>query len=183
METPMAESFIDFLEQYGDMRPPEMPYVPGSDYDAWKEQFRSALVSLRGAVPDRVEPNMEVLDEVTESDHVRQTVRISVSEFSNLIAYLLLPTQPLEGRAVVASHGHTKNGIEMAPARPSMARKRAGRTRAGPAAKKMAERSPTTKRPMKTMRAAFLRMSPWYLTTSSGPASRLKGRFSRRAVP
>jgi len=108
----MAESFTAFLEQYGDANAPQLAYTRRIDYDAWRSEFQDALASLRGPVPERVEPALEVLDEVAEEDHTRQTVRVTVSEFSNLIAYLLIPNEGLEGRAVVASHGHTKAGID-----------------------------------------------------------------------
>ena len=109
------ESFISFIDAYGEARPPLMRYDGEEDFDTWQRKFRNAVTTLRGPLPDRVALEVETVDESDESDHVRKTVRIAVSEMSVLIAYVLVPKGIEEGErrpAVVASHGHTQAGID-----------------------------------------------------------------------
>ena len=110
-----AESFITFLDAYGQAHGSSKSYDGSGDFQAWQEQFRDAVTSLRGPVPDRVDPDVEVLKEWLETDHTRQMIRVRVSEFSTLVAYLLIPKGIAEKErraAVIASHGHTEHGID-----------------------------------------------------------------------
>lgn len=73
------------------------------------------MASLRGPVPDRVAPEMGVMESVGKDDHTRYLVRIPVSEFSTLVAYLLVPKGIGEGEerpGLIVSHGHLTFGME-----------------------------------------------------------------------
>jgi len=73
------------------------------------------MEALRGPLPERVEPEVEVLEAVSCEDHTRYLVRVPVSAFSTLVAYLLVPDgmSPGEYRpGLIASHGHAKYGID-----------------------------------------------------------------------
>ena len=109
------ESFISFLDAYGEARPPVMRYDGKEDFDTWQRKFRNAVTTLRGPLPDRVALKVEILEEKEEADHTRRTVRIAVSDVSALIAYVLIPKVMTDGEkrpALVASHGHTQDGID-----------------------------------------------------------------------
>ena len=113
--TMQTESFIDFLDEYGKAHPPAMLYQQGEDFAAWQARFRGKLGSLRGPRPDRVEPVAEVVESVTLGDHTRQLLRIPVSEFSTLVAYLLVPHDLPAGErrpGLIVSHGHAPYGID-----------------------------------------------------------------------
>ncbi len=110
-----SDSFIDFLKRFGDAQPPQLRYQPGADVRTWQGELRAALDTLRGPLPERVEPTVETLGSVEESDHTRHTLRIQVSTLSSLIAYLLVPhgIAPGEKRAgLIVSHGHASHGID-----------------------------------------------------------------------
>jgi hypothetical protein len=110
-----AESFITFLDAYGESRKPTLRFSPDRPFDTWQGQFRNAVTSLRGPVPTRVEPEVEILETVDASDHERQLIRIQVSEISVLTAYLLIPKDigaDEKRSALIASHGHTQRGID-----------------------------------------------------------------------
>ena len=110
-----AESFIEFLDAYGQAHGASVGYDGKGDFGDWQSAFREVVTSLRGPVPDRVVPDVEVLEEWVEADHTRQMIRVRVSEFSSLIAYLLIPKGIEAGEkraALIASHGHTKHGID-----------------------------------------------------------------------
>jgi len=110
-----AESFIDLLERYGAARSPSMVYREGEDFAKWQTVFREALRNLRGPLPDRVEPRAEIVESVTLDDHTRHLLRIPVSEFSTLVAYLLIP-QGLDASerrpGLIVSHGHAPYGMD-----------------------------------------------------------------------
>ena len=110
-----TESFIDFLNAYGEGHPPGLVYREGDDFADWQCRFREKVESLRGPLPDRVEPSVEVVESVGEPDHIRHLLRIPVSEFSTLVAYLLVPNGigPGERRpGLIVSHGHATYGID-----------------------------------------------------------------------
>ena len=109
------ESFIDFLGLYGQASPPSMVYREGDDFVGWQARFRTAVESLRGPVPDRVEPRAEIVDTVQADGYTRQLLRIRVTELTTLPAYLLVPSdlQPGERRpGLIVSHGHHQLGID-----------------------------------------------------------------------
>ncbi len=110
-----AESFIEFLDAYGLANPPEMIYREGEDFGKWAEGLREKLKALRGPLPERVDPTVEVVESVPAPGHTRHVLRIAVSEFSTLPAYLLVPDDlsPGERRAgMIVSHGHHEYGID-----------------------------------------------------------------------
>lgn len=110
-----SESFVDFLEAYGRAHPPSMRYRAGEDFRAWQERFRAAVASLLGPLPERVEPHVETVSVMEEEDHARHLLRIPVSEFSTLVAYLLVPRNLSSGErrpALIASHGHVRYGMD-----------------------------------------------------------------------
>jgi dienelactone hydrolase len=110
-----AESFIDFLARYGSAHPPTMVYREGEDFAEWQTRFREKLKMLRGPLPERTELDVEIVESVELEDHTRYLLRISVSEFSTLVAYLLVPhgLSPGERRpGLIVSHGHARYGID-----------------------------------------------------------------------
>ncbi|MFQ6036282.1 MAG: alpha/beta hydrolase [Sedimentisphaerales bacterium] len=110
-----SESFVDFLEKYGDEHQPSMIYREGQDFRAWQQTFRRKLESLRGIVPKRVKSEMEILETTELPDHTRRLIRFPVTRFTNLVAYLLIPKniKKDEKRAgIVALHGHHRHGIK-----------------------------------------------------------------------
>jgi hypothetical protein len=110
-----ANSFIDLLNRYGAANPPSLVYRRGDDFKEWREAFTEKLESLRGPVPDRVEPEVEVISSQKLEDHTRHLINISVSEISSLPAYLLVPNDigPNERRpGLIVSHGHLETGID-----------------------------------------------------------------------
>lgn len=73
------------------------------------------METLRGPLPERTEPEVEIVESVVVEDHTRHLLRISVSELSTLIAYLLVPKDlsPGERRpGLIVAHGHAKYGID-----------------------------------------------------------------------
>lgn len=111
----MAESFIDFLEGYGARNEPRLRFRDGLSFDAWRSELSEAVGSLRGTVPDRSELQVDVLDTWKTEDHTRELVRITVSEISALVGYVLTPNGIAEGETrpgLVVSHGHTTHGID-----------------------------------------------------------------------
>ncbi len=109
------ESFVDFLDAYGCDHPPSMLLGHGKAAREWQPRFRAAVESLRGQVPQRVEPTTEVVESADEGDHTRHILRIRVSQASTLVAYLLIPNNLADGErraAVVVSHGHAPYGID-----------------------------------------------------------------------
>lgn len=108
-------SFIDFLDAYGAKRPPEMRYQPGEDFGEWRERFKRKMRELLGPVPKRAPLKVEVLETTEADDHVRHLLDITVSEFSSLPAYLLVPKdmKPGEKRpGLLMSHGHATYGMD-----------------------------------------------------------------------
>ena len=110
----MGESFITFLKEHGEANPPSMQFSADLDFAEWQAEFGDAVARLRGPVPDRVIPELEVVETWEEADHTRQLVRIAVSAYATLVAYLLLPNcvGSEKRAALVASHGHTRHGID-----------------------------------------------------------------------
>jgi dienelactone hydrolase len=111
----MSESFITFLDEYGQANEPSLRYREGNDFDKWSVELGAAVRSLRGPLPDRVDLAVEVIESWEEEDHIRQLIRVRVTAFSALVAYLLLPKGMGDNEkraAVVASHGHTKDGLD-----------------------------------------------------------------------
>jgi dienelactone hydrolase len=111
----MAESFADFLASYGERHPPEMRYREGADFARWQAGFRAKLAQLLGPLPERVAPDVTVVETATESDHTRHLLHIPVNPFSMLVAYLLVPHHLPEGEkrpALLVSHGHAPYGID-----------------------------------------------------------------------
>jgi len=110
-----ARSFTDFLDRYGQSRPPDLCHREGEDIRDWQARFRAKLEQLRGDVPERVVPRVEVVETVEEADHTRHLLDIRVTAMSTLPAYLLIPRglKPDEKRAgLLASHGHLPYGID-----------------------------------------------------------------------
>ena len=108
-----SESFINFLNKYGEQNPPSMLYRDGQDIKSWQKAFHKKIRGLRGPLPERVGPVVEVLEEEQLSGYKRQLVRFPVSEISNGIAYILIPNNIKEKRpGIVALHGHAEHGIQ-----------------------------------------------------------------------
>ena len=110
-----AESFVDFLDAYGAAHPPLMVYQEGDDFGAWQRRFRQAADGLRGPLPDRVEPKTELVETAEAKGHTRYVLRIPVSAFSTLVAYLLVPDGMAVGErrpGLIVSHGHATYGID-----------------------------------------------------------------------
>ncbi len=110
-----TESFIDFIESYGEAHPPLRALTGSEDVAQWQSAFRADLESLRSPVPGRVPPEAEIVESVEEADHTRHLLRIPVSAVSTLVAYLLVPRgmSPGETRpGLVAVHGHQHHGID-----------------------------------------------------------------------
>lgn len=109
------ESFIDFLKNYGIAYPPSMTYEDSDNFAQWQIRFRAKVESLRGPLPERVEPTVEIVESVETDDHTRHLLRIPVSDISTLPAYLLVPhgLSPGERRpGLVVCHGHATYGID-----------------------------------------------------------------------
>lgn len=110
-----SQSFIDFITAYAAANPPSMIYREGEDFAQWQVRFREAIESLRGPVPDRVEPKAEVVESVQADGHTRHLLHIPVSVLTTLPAYLLVPDgcQPGDKRpGLLLSHGHHHHGID-----------------------------------------------------------------------
>ena len=110
-----AESFIDFLAAYGKAHRPTLAYREGDDFAEWQRRFRQALAALMGPVPDRVGSRAEIVESVRAEGHTRHLLRIPVTRFSTLVAYLLVPDGVNDGEprpGLIASHGHAKRGID-----------------------------------------------------------------------
>jgi len=110
-----TESFIDFLKAYGIAHPPCVSYKDGDDFAQWQLRFGAKVESLRGPLPERVEPAIEMVESVEAVDHTRHLLRIPVSDISILVAYLLVPCglSANERRpGIVACHGHATYGID-----------------------------------------------------------------------
>ncbi|NOZ23471.1 MAG: prolyl oligopeptidase family serine peptidase [Planctomycetes bacterium] len=108
-------SFIDFLDRYGEKNKPSLLYQVGQDFGKWQRAFRQKLDGLMGPVPDRVEPAVEVVESITLETHTRHLLRIPVNEFTDLPAYLLVPSDVKEGEkrpGILALHGHATFGME-----------------------------------------------------------------------
>lgn len=105
----IAHSFTDLLDRFGQLKPPAMTYRPGEDFATWQTRFRQQLNALRSPLPTRPVPQVEQIERIEASDHVRQYLQIRVSEYSTLPANLLLPhdCKPGERRpALLVLHGH-----------------------------------------------------------------------------
>ena len=110
-----TESFVNLLAVYGEENPPSMIYREGEDFPKWQKRFREKLATLRGRLPERTAPQVEVVESVIVEDHTRHLLCIQVSAVSTLVAYLLIPRDiPATERrpGLIVSHGHTKYGID-----------------------------------------------------------------------
>ena len=110
-----AQSFVDFLSEYGDAHQPSLVYQEGEDFPAWQQRFHDQLGALQGALPDRVDPEIEILESSKAPGHTRHLVRIAVSPISSLPAYLLVPSRLPAGErrpGLVAVQGHYRHGID-----------------------------------------------------------------------
>lgn len=113
--TAQAASFAAFLHAYGTAHPPCLPLDGTADPADWQRRFRAAVESLRGPVPERLEPQPHLVSEVVLEDHRRQLVHLPVSRFSVLPAYVLLPLDQRPGErrpGLVACHGHVRYGMD-----------------------------------------------------------------------
>ena len=111
----LNESFIDFIDAYGAANPPAMQYREGEDIVAWQSRFRAQLEELRSPLPERVEPQPEIIETVEAEDHTRLLLRLPVTAFSALAAYLLIPHGLAAGErrpGLIVSHGHMAEGID-----------------------------------------------------------------------
>jgi hypothetical protein len=108
-----GQSFIDFLQKYGEKNPPAMLYKDGQDIKVWQKGFREEMTRLRGPVPERVGHQIDVIEQKQLEGYKRQLVRFSVSEISDGIAYILIPDNIKEEvPGIVALHGHAEFGIQ-----------------------------------------------------------------------
>ncbi len=110
-----SKSFVEFLKKYGNEHKPGMTYRHGQNFRTWQRAFRRKLESLRGNIPDRVKPEMKILQTTELTDHTRQLIHFPVTQFSELIAYLLIPKNIKRGKkrpGIIALHGHHSHGIE-----------------------------------------------------------------------
>lgn len=106
-------SFTDFIKSYGEKHPPELLFDENSDINEWREKLLRALESLRSPLPERINPEVKILESNTEDTHTRHLLEIPVSEFSTLPAYLLIPHGIKDGEkrpGIIASHGHIGGG-------------------------------------------------------------------------
>ena len=109
------ESFVDFLQAYGAANSPNMLYREGRKFAEWQREFRAAVTGLMGPLPGRVAPEAETVESVEMADHTRYLLKIPVSEFSTLVAYLLVPKGLAPGETrpgLIVSHGHSRYGID-----------------------------------------------------------------------
>jgi len=111
----MPDSFVDFLDRYGNSNPPEMIYRDGEDPIKWQKRLKSKLKRLMEPVPQRVKPEVQVVSSEKLVDHTRTLVRVPVNEFSTLTAYLLIPHgvhRNGKRAGIVVLHGHSTYGID-----------------------------------------------------------------------
>lgn len=109
-----SDSFRDFLDAYGEANPPSLIYR-GGDFTEWQRRFGEALASLRGPLPERVPLEVEVVETTPAEGHTRILLRASVTRFTTLTAYLLVPDglAPGERRpGLLALQGHDAYGID-----------------------------------------------------------------------
>ena len=110
-----AESFIDFLDAYGKSHPPRMVYQEAVEFSDWQIRFRGQVEALRGSLPERVPPQVEVAASEEADGHTRYLLRIPVSAFSVLPAYMLVPAGTSAGECrpgLIVCHGHEPYGID-----------------------------------------------------------------------
>jgi len=104
-----TQSFTELLDRFGRSHPPTMKYQKGEDFAAWQQRFRHKLAQLRSPLAERPEPQVERVESIEASDHVRQQLQIRVNEYSTLPANLLLPRDCIPGErrpALLVLHGH-----------------------------------------------------------------------------
>jgi len=110
-----TDNYTDVIAAFPDPPAPSAACRNEADLLAWQQDFHATLAHLRGWVPTRVEPVVEVLDEVNLGDHRRLTLRIAVSQISSVVSYLLIPTDTAGAEqrpGLVALHGHYRHGID-----------------------------------------------------------------------
>lgn len=110
-----TDAFTDIVAAFPEPPCPSADCRDGAGVLAWQQDFHHALAQLQGWLPERVDPEVTILDEVDGGDHRRLTLRIAVSTVTSVVAYLLVPAglQPGERRpGLVALHGHYRHGID-----------------------------------------------------------------------
>lgn len=110
-----AESFTDFLEDYGNLFPPQLLYQEGDDFAEWQGRFKAALDGLRSDLPERLPLEVEEVDEIREETHTRKVLRYRITEITVGVANLLVPhdLKPGEKRpGVMVLHGHAGYGMD-----------------------------------------------------------------------
>lgn len=110
-----SDAFTDLISAWPDPPSPSARCGSPEELLAWQQEFHGILDDLRGWLPQRVEPRLEILDEVDAVDHRRLTVCIDVSEITRVVAYLLIPAELAADEqrpGLVALHGHYRHGID-----------------------------------------------------------------------
>ena len=110
-----ADAYTDLISALPDPPSPSAACGTADELLSWQAEFHTVLAELRGWLPERVEPRMEILSQTEEADHRRLTVRIEVSDLTSVVAYLLIPADLKVGErrpGVVALHGHYRHGID-----------------------------------------------------------------------
>jgi hypothetical protein len=116
-----VDNYTDVIAGFGDPPCPSAACLDADQLVSWQRAFHQTLAQLRGWLPERVAPDVEVLDEIDAGDHRRLTLSIAVSAITRVVAYLLIPKSRGEngylsggeGRpGLVALHGHYRHGID-----------------------------------------------------------------------
>lgn len=111
----VKDDFRELLRRWHQANPPRLAWRDGCDAEQWQREFRDALQALRGPVPERVDPEVELIESTDMGDHTRQLLVINVTELTRLPAYLLVPgdrTADTPGPGLVVTHGHGFFGID-----------------------------------------------------------------------
>ena len=88
-------------------RPDPLPVDGLGEFHAWRDRCSARLRALVGPLPERVEPDLEVLEEDTADGYRRQKVVFDSESTMSVPAYLLVPDdRDASGPAVLAIHGH-----------------------------------------------------------------------------
>jgi len=108
MNHPSA-SFISLLEAFGQSQPPAMEHREGEKFAAWQKRFKDQLTHLLSPLPERPEPEAEIVETVELADHIRFRLNIRVTDYSTLPANLLIPHDlGSDGKCpgMLVLHGH-----------------------------------------------------------------------------
>lgn len=111
----MSLSFTDFLYAYGEANPPAMRRKKGDDFIIWQKKLIAKVRELLEPLPTRVKTSYDIIETVVEPDHTRYLLKILVSEFCSLPAYLLIPNDLKVGEkrpGILALHGHAEFGMD-----------------------------------------------------------------------